>query len=157
MKKLFFFVTFSICAFYSLISKSVAQENSCDQDCKRSIVENYLEHIVEIFVLGSSVKEIDDFLSQVHDEIKYEHKEYGADFDKEKWRKAFIRQLERGSYNESKQMKGGILNIIYGKNHAAVEYSYGTLNSNGVWEKGHVKFALFGFKDKKVSLVREYW
>ncbi len=135
----------------------LSKELTCDNECKKIQTENYLRNIVQIFIKGSTVKEIDNFLDGLHEEIKYEHQEYEADFDKTKWRKAFINQLELGSYVSSPNAKAKILNIIYGKNHAAVEYSYGTLNEDGSWTKGHVKFALFGFKGGKVSLVREYW
>ncbi|MEP0357436.1 hypothetical protein [Paraglaciecola sp.] len=136
---------------------SNAQEVTCNDDCKTDLIESYLNDIVKIFVLGSKVDDIDTFLSQLHNDIKYEHKEYDADFTKLKWRKAFIRQHEKGFYQEQRRMQGKILNIIYGKNHAAVEYSYGFLDKDGHWKKDHVKFALFGFKESKISLVREYW
>lgn len=112
-------------------------------------VESYLVDIVEIFVHGSATKDIDHFLSQLHEDIKYEHKEYEADFIMSEWRKAFNRQLELGFYKESRRM--------HEKKQAAVEYSYETYTQVGVLEKGLVKFALFGFKDDKVSLVGEYW
>lgn len=134
-----------------------AQDASCSDDCKKELIESYLGDIVRIFVLGSTIDDIDKFLSQLHDEIKYEHEEYGADFTKQSWRSAFVRQLENGFYQETRSMDGRILNIIYGKEHAAVEYTYGIYSEEGEWEKDHVKFALFGFKDNKISLVREYW
>lgn len=149
--------TIKIVACLLFPSMAIAQPAECNNTCKQNAVETYLNNIVEIFEYGSTAADIDNFLAPLHEEIKYEHKEYGADFDKDKWRKAFIRQLERGFYSETKPMQGKILNIIYGKNHAAVEYSYGTIDEKGAWVKDHVKFALFGFKNGKVSLVREYW
>lgn len=140
----------------TILLTTSAHSAACADACKKQQVEDYLEHIVKIFIDGSSTQQIDNFLARLHDDVKYEHEEYGADFNKERWRAAFIRQLKLGSYKDGSNTKGRIINIIYGKNHAAVEYSYGTLNDDG-WRKGHVKFALFGFKDGKVSLVREYW
>ena len=80
---------------------------------RQIFMENYLNDIVKIFVHGSTVDDIDTFLSQLHNDIKYEHKEYGADFTKLIWRKAFIRQREKGFYQEQRRMQGKILNIIY--------------------------------------------
>lgn len=152
MKKLLALTILSLLSF-----SSKAQEASCNNDCKKVLVESYLDDIVKIFVLGSTVDDIDKFLSQLHNKVKYEHEEYGADFTKLTWRSAFVRQLKRNFYQESRKMDGRILNIIYGKDHAAVEYSYGFITQDNKWEKDHVKFALFGFKDNKISLIREYW
>jgi hypothetical protein len=143
--------------FTFLSFSSNAQDDICSNDCKKELVESYLDNIVKIFVLGSTIDDIDIFLSQLHDDIKYEHEEYGANFTKLSWREAFARQLKKGFYQEKRRMDGRILKIIYGKNHAAVEYTYGIYSEEGNWEKDHVKFALFGFKDSKISLVREYW
>lgn len=148
-------ITFLISLFLSF--NVLAKAGDCDEICKKQQVEVYLEHIVKIFIDGSTESDIDEFLVQLHENIKYEHPEYGANFDKKSWRKAFVRQLNLGNYTDTPNLKGGIINIIYGKHHAAVEYSYGKTQNDGRWQKDHVKFALFGFTDGKVSLVREYW
>lgn len=140
-----------------MLATSSLSAYACDQACKKDEIDSYLSHIVKIFVRGSTEADIDKFLNQLHDEVKYEHSEYGADFDKLKWREAFVHQLKLGSYTDEPTLDGRVLNIIYGKQHAAVEYTYGEVDSQGVWKAGHIKFALFGFKDGKISLIREYW
>ncbi|MCG7539308.1 hypothetical protein EXT48_19595 [Pseudoalteromonas sp. CO348] len=148
----------TIIALFLFISfPSLTTEALCNNTCMQTQTQNYLDSLVTVFIKGSTVKDIDALLSQLHDNVKYEHEEYDADFDKTKWRKAFIKQLELGSFDDTPNTQAKILNIIYGKRHAAVEYSYGKTDQAGNWTKGHVKFALFEFTDKKVSLVREYW
>lgn len=136
---------------------TLAKDEICDSKCKLTQVEAYFDKIDKVSKKGSTEKDIDSFLAQVHDDVKYEHPEYEADFTKEKWRAAFVRQLNKGSYTDGPENEARILNVIYGKSHAAVEYSYGKVGSDGIWQKGVPFFALFGFKEGKISLVREYW
>ena len=136
---------------------SSASEAECDSECKLAQIEVYFDNIDKISKKGSTEKEIEAFLAHVHDDVKYEHLEYGADFTKDVWRSAFLRQLNRGSYNDGPESEARILNVIYGKHHAAVEYSYGKVEADGTWNKSTPYFALFGFKERKISLIREYW
>ncbi len=129
----------------------------CDSECKLAQIETYFDNIDKISKAGSTERDIDTFLDHVHADVKYEHYEYGADFTEEKWRSAFHRQLKRGSYNNGPEDEARILNVIYGKSHVAIEYSYGKIGADGIWIAGDLYFALFGFKDGKISLVREYW
>lgn len=141
-----------------LLSYSTSgKEIECNSECKLLQVEQYFQNIDKVFRKDSSSMDIDRFLTHLHDEVKYEHIEYGADFTKDKWRNAFLKQLEMNSYTDGPDSEARVINIIYGKHHAAVEYSYGKVKSDGVWEKGEAYFALFGFKDGRISLIREYW
>lgn len=42
------------------------------------------QSLATVFIKGSTVEDIDALLSQLHDNVKYEHEEYDADFDKTK-------------------------------------------------------------------------
>jgi len=131
--------------------------SQCDSDCQLEQVQSYFNAIDKIFRIGSNVEDIDNFLSLTHEEVKYVHTEYGANFNKKTWREAFLRQLKKGSYQDSKENEARILNSIFGKDHAAIEYSYGIIQKDGSWKPGTPYFALFGFTDGKISLIKEYW
>ena len=136
---------------------AMASTPTCDQKCKRQHIEDYFDHLETISRTGSTREDIERLLNHVHDDVKYEHLEYQADFTKVQWRKAFIRQHDRGAYQAGPEREIGILNVIHGKRHVAVEYSYGERKKDGSWQQGDPYFALFGFTDGKISLIREYW
>lgn len=129
----------------------------CDSKCKLAQIETYFDNIDKISKTGSTERDIETFLDHVHADVKYEHFEYGADFTKESWREAFLRQLKKSSYNSGPEDEARILNVIFGKSHVAIEYSYGKIGEDGIWKAGEPYFALFGFKGGKISLIREYW
>jgi hypothetical protein len=151
MKKVLFLI--------SLMSSSLsfANQPECNSECKLQLAQSYFDGLTKISITGSTSDDIKTLINQLHDEVRYQHVEYGADFTKVSWEKAFLRQLQLGSYTSPPNTKIMITNIIYGKNHAAVEYSYGTLADDGSWVKGHMKLALIGFKDSKIVLIKEFW
>lgn len=134
-----------------------ASEAQCDNACMLSGAESYFNALDKVAKKNSSPKDIDNLLEQMHPSIKYEHIEYGANFDLESWRKAFNRQLSLGSYDNGPENQIRIINTIYGKSHIAVEYSHGLIQKDGSWQSDMKMFALFGFTNGKVSLIREYW
>jgi len=93
----------------------------------------------------------------MHADVKYIHVEYEASFDKESWRKAFVRNLERDAYQNTNENEQRVLKAILGKNHVAVEYSHGVIQKDGTWQQKKPLLVLFGFTEGKISLVKELW
>lgn len=132
---------------------------TCDTNCKEKLVRAYFNHLEIIYREGSQLEDIDALFQIFHLDVKYEHVEYQADFDFESWKEAFISNLNRGSYRNKPVDSIKITKMINGKNHMAVEYGYGKVDKNGQWMPGENTglLILFGFKEGKISLVREYW
>jgi ketosteroid isomerase-like protein len=141
----------------SLILSKTATASSCDSACQLAQVNAYFAALDKVSRKGSSIEDIDALLALTHDDVRYIHVEYEANFDKTSWRKAFIRNLKRGAYQNTAKNEKRILNSIYGKNHIAIEYSHGVIQDNGTWQKTEPLLALFGFTDGKISLVKELW
>jgi hypothetical protein len=106
---------------------------------------------------GSTSSDVDALLALTHDDVKYIHVQYEANFTKDTWRKAFLRNIELGRYQKTDKNQIRILNSIEGKNHIAIEYSHGVIQANGKWEKTNKYLAIFGFTDGKLSLIKELW
>ena len=140
-----------------LIASNMAIAASCDSSCQLAQITSYFSALDKISRKGSSIEDIDTLLALTHDKVKYIHVEYEANFDKASWRKAFIRNLERGMYQNSDKNEKRILNVIYGNNHTAIEYSHGVIQEDGSWKQTEPLLALFGFTDGKISLVKELW
>lgn len=140
-----------------LCSFNKAFADSCDSACQLNQINSYFKALDKISVKGSNSKDIDNFLSQLHADVKYIHVEYDASFDKASWRKAFIRNLERGAYQNGNESEQRILTTIFGKNHVAVEYSHGVIQQDGTWLQNKPLLILFGFTEGKISLVKELW
>ncbi|WP_395373627.1 hypothetical protein [Marinicella sp. W31] len=150
---------FYCCSFALLFSTlSHAQEpRSCDDKCQLQQVNVYFAALTKVFRAGSTEQDVDALLANMHNSIKYIHVEYLAEFNKDSWRQAFLRNLNNGAYTRGPNDKMVILNTIHGKNHLAVEYVYDTQNESGSIERGNKLFALFGLTDGKISLIQEYW
>ena len=106
---------------FTLPSKAYALD--CDSNCQLKQINAYFSALDVIGRKGSSIEDIDELLSLTHDDVKYIHVEYQANFTKQSWRKAFIRNLKRGAYQKSKENEMRILKTIFGKNYIAIEYS----------------------------------
>ncbi|ATC97227.1 hypothetical protein [Pseudoalteromonas tunicata] len=130
---------------------------SCDSTCQLNQINSYFTALDKINRKGSTLNDIDSLLDLTHDDVKYIHVEYEANFTKESWRKAFLRNLERGAYQNSANNEMRIINTIFGKNHTAIEYSNGVIQQDGTWQQTESLLVLFGFKDGKISLIKELW
>lgn len=131
---------------------------ACSQACQLSLVSAYFAALDNVYKANSTPEDIENLFSFFHEDVQYEHLDYGANFDKAAWQTAFRNNLQRGAYTKDDNETIGILNIIYGKNYTAVSYAYGTEDENGNWiQDGEGLFALFGFADGKIVLVKEYW
>ncbi|WP_448570051.1 hypothetical protein [Thalassotalea ganghwensis] len=140
---------------FSVVSKERA--NQCDSKCQTKEIVNYFAALDNISRKGSTEKDIENLLSRMHDEVKYIHVEYQANFDKATWRKAFMRNLNKGAYQRAANEEKRVLNTIYGKNHVAIEYANGKVLANGEWQQDEPLLVLFGFKEGKISLIKELW
>lgn len=89
----------------SLLLANITLAASCDPTCQLSQINSYFAALDKVSRKDSSIKDIDSLLALTHDDVKYIHVEYEANFTKESWRNAFIRNLERGAYQKSKKMR----------------------------------------------------
>lgn len=153
MKYLYLGVLTFCCFFYTQPALAV----NCNSTCQLTQVELYFNALDKISLNDSTVADIDALLSLTHENVEYIHVEYQANFSKESWRKAFIRNLERGAYQNTKNNEIRISNTIFGKDYVAVEYSHGVILSNNEWQASEPLLALFGFTDGKISLIKELW
>lgn len=129
----------------------------CTTECQVKQVEAYFGALDKVSLKNSNAGDIDALLALMHDDVKYIHVEYQANFNKAIWRKAFMRNLQRGAYNDSEAEEMRLVRYIPGKNHLAVEYSHGERKRDGRWVAGDLNLAVFGFTEGKISLIRELW
>ena len=152
--KFIYNIGFTITCF---ILSNTAIAASCDSNCQLNQITSYFLALDKISRKGSSSEDIDSLLALTHDDVKYIHVEYEANFTKESWRKAFVRNLERGAYQKSEKNEMRVMNTIFGKNHIAIEYSHGVIQQDGTWQQTEPLLVIFGFTDGKISLVKELW
>lgn len=136
---------------------TVAGETDCNEQCMLNQVKGYFSALDKVAKKASTKQDIEALLNLMHPSVKYEHFEYQANFDLTKWRQAFLRQLQLGSYDNGPDNEIRITATIFGKTHTAIEYSHGLVGRDGIWQADKKRFALFGFTEGKISLIREYW
>lgn len=139
------------------ISSKAVLAADCDSTCQLKQINLYFTALDKISRKNSTTNDIDELLALTHDDVKYIHVEYEANFAKDAWRKAFIRNLERGAYQNSDKNEMRVLKTIYGKNHVAVEYAHGVIQPNGTWQSTEPLLVIFGFTNGKISLIKELW
>lgn len=147
----------SICLLLCLTLTSKVFAIDCESTCQLEQINAYFSALDKISRKGSNIKNIDDLLALTHNEVKYIHVEYQANFSKKLWREAFIRNLKRGAYSKSKENEVRISNSIFGKNNTAIEYSHGVIQSDGSWQPGKPRLVIFSFTEGKISLIKELW
>mgnify|MGYP000291147561 CR=1 FL=1 len=140
-----------------LILSNTTFAASCESTCQLNQINSYFAALDKISRKDSTPDDIDSLLALTHDDVKYVHVEYEANFTKESWRKAFIRNLERGAYQNSVNNEMRIINTIFGKNYTAIEYSHGVIQQDGTWQQTEPLLVLFGFTGGKISLIKELW
>jgi hypothetical protein len=141
---------------FIILSNSV-MANDCDEFCQLEQVNAYFSALDKVAKKGSTSSDVDALLDLTHDDVKYVHVQYEANFTKDSWRKAFLRNIELSRYQKTDKNQIRILNSIAGKNHLAIEYSHGFIQENGDWEKTEKYLAIFGFTDGRLSLIKELW
>lgn len=132
---------------------------NCEKACQQKLVEDYFLFFDKVMKKGSTEKDIANLFALFHADVKYEHLEYEASFNREEWHEAFVANLKRGAYQAPESEAIKVSKLIFGKSHVAVEYQYGTLTDGINWQAkdNNGLLALFGFKDSKIVLLREYW
>lgn len=127
-------------------------------DGRLSLIRTYFARLDVIYREGSSVADIDALFELFHEDVRYEHVAYEAEFDNSAWRQAFLDNLKRGAYKKGTFESTSILKTIPGSSHVAVEYAYGRRNEAGSWtQESAGMLILFGFQGDRIILVREYW
>jgi hypothetical protein len=132
-----------------LASSVVVQASGFSSHNMDRITDQYFERLFKVMSAGSSEKDVQALFGLMHDDVRYEHFEYEANFNREEWYQAFLANLERGAYQMTVEERIVKTNVIYGKSHAAVEYRYAN--------KDEKLLILFGFQDGQIILVRELW
>ena len=140
-----------------LLLSASSETVDCPAQWQLEQVRTYFHALDNVFRAGATVADIDHLFSALHENVRYVHVEYEADFDRESWRAAFLGNLERGAYNNGPERKIGITKVIHGKHHMAVEYSHGEVQPDGKWKSGEPLLALFRFTDGKISRIEELW
>jgi len=143
--------------FTSFITSKPTLAANCDSTCQLEQINSYFSALDIVSRKNSSINDIDSLLALTHDAVKYIHVEYQANFTKKSWRKAFIRNLDRGAYQNSPKNEIRVLNTIFGKNHTAIEYSNGVIQPDGTWKPTEPLLIIFGFNNGKISLIKELW
>lgn len=131
-------------------------DDACGRECQTTLIDEFHRGIDAILRRGSSAQDIDGLLEPLHDDVRYIHTEYSADFDKETWRAAFLRALHAGRYNGGPGDGTTIQKIIFGDSHVAVETIVRSTR-DGKLRVSEPRLRLFGFTDGKISLVRDFW
>jgi hypothetical protein len=155
MKTLFASIVLTGLSFIILSNSTMAKD--CDEYCQLEQVNAYFSALDKVAKKGSTSSDVDALLASTHADVKYVHVQYEANFTKDIWRKAFLRNIKLGRYQNTDKNQIRILNSIAGKNHLAIEYSHGLIQENGDWKKTDRYLAVFGFTDGKLSLIKELW
>ena len=143
-------------AFLGASVANAEQPIACEASCMLEKVEAYYDQVETVWRKGSTMDDVDHFLSQVHDDVRYVHVIHYADFNKDTWRRAFQRQLELGSYDGTANDHFEIINHIAGADHIAIESVYHTL-IDGHMRAGDPHLEIFSFKDGKIVRVEALW
>ena len=86
-----------------LLSPAASQAAECSEECQLAQVRAYFAQLDAVMRKGSSAADVDALFRLFDEDVKYQHIEYGADFDRAAWKEAFLRNLENGSYNRGPQ------------------------------------------------------
>ncbi len=140
-----------------LLTSNTLSAAECNETCQLEQVNAYFAALDRVSKKDSTVNDIDNLLALTHDDVKYIHLDYQANFTKDAWRKAFLRNLELGRYQKTEKNQIRILRSIPGKKHVAIEYSHGVIKQDGQWKKTDNYLAIFGFTDGQIFLIKELW
>lgn len=137
---------------------ALASDPSCSRKCQVKLITEYYQNIDKIMMTGSSMQDVEHFLSLLHDDVRYIHVEYEADFTKDVWRKAFKRQMDKGSYDSPQSAVTTVANIIHGHRVAAVEFidRYKD-DTTGELKVTPPRLAIFTFQEGKIVKIEDMW
>src|SRR5690606_5764798 len=100
-----------------LILSNAAHAEECRQECQKANIEAYFMSLAKIYREDSNEKDIENFFELFHANVKYEHLDYDANFNRNDWIAAFKNNLQRGAYSASQKDGIRVENYIFGKNH----------------------------------------
>ena len=151
---LVFFLFAAVCS-----TSTFGQESNSPKTKMIKQANAYFAALDKVYVAGSTESDIDSLLDQMDKDVTYEHTNYQANFNRKTWKEAFSRNLRRGAYTKEKNQQTKITSSIPGKNYLAVEYAFGRVDDDGKWKADDERryLVLFGFRNGKISSVRELW
>ncbi len=144
-----------VCVFFV---SSCASSKVADEPTMPAVVEQYFDVLDTIFRAGSTPDDVAALMDLTNDDVQYIHHNYQADFDKESWRAAFMRNMDAGGYKAEASYCTVVTNTIPGEGYFAAAYAYGT-NSGAQCVPNNDNRLLIVFKivDGKLSKVEEMW
>lgn len=143
---------------FFVFATQVSADTHCDNQCQLILIKDYYQKINLSVLQHSTTENVDEFLDSLHEDVVYLHKEYEAMFDKKIWRKAFLRQMERGGYANTVEANTVLKSVIHGYQTAAVEFvsQYRNQEDTEVTSSPS-RLAIFKFKDSKIVFVQDHW
>lgn len=132
-----------------------APARAADEQSLAQIVERY--YALEDGVEQGGAATIEAILDLMHADMRYQHPEFGVNYDQAGLKDGYERRIARGWIRNNKTI---ITNMIVGKNMIALERSSTWEDRRtGSWEKRSSEglVATFEFKDGKIWRVREFW
>jgi len=122
------------------------------------VIERYYEALDTVYTSGSTRQDIDRLFTLFTDDVRYIHRNYGADFGREEWIAAFERNRRNGAYTNEPNVCMTITNVIPGNGYAAIEYAEGDAASGECVPDGPERLlAVFKVEDGKISMIEELW
>lgn len=156
MRNLVAFISFVVLAGCNSVGESPSQ-TEIKSDIPPIVIE-YFNRLDAIYHSGSSKSDVTNFLALMTDDVRYVHRNYGADFDLKSWNEAFTRIQTNGGYNKSDQFCTAISNSIPGNSYYAIEYAVGLkLEGQCVASKAERMLVVFKFNEQKIQLIEELW
>ena len=150
----------STLALLMLLSSPIlaAAEESANQPDLKGLAESYFERLDAIYQAGSTEETIDRLLALMHENVRYEHPGYGANFDLDSWRAAFLRNLGNGSYGHRPGSGTTILETLAGRDLIVVKHRYTKASKDSLSSTVREPFVtLFEFEDGRIVRIRESW
>lgn len=142
-----------------LASTTQAMGNThCNDQCQSALINDYYAKINQAVIQDSTPENVENFLAVLHDDVTYLHEEYEAKFDKDIWRKAFLRQMDLGRYDDTIASNTQVISIIHGYQTAAVEFVSRYRNRDDAdFNSSPTRLAIFKFKDNKIVFIQDHW
>lgn len=122
------------------------------------VIAAYFDHLATVYRAGSTQDDVEDLLELMTDDVRYVHVAYGAEFDLESWRAAFLHQQQSGRYTDPEDACLAVTNTIPGNRHYAVEYVAGR-HSGGTCQPSDDprQLVVFSVTNGKLARIEELW
>ncbi|WP_306016190.1 hypothetical protein [Oceanicaulis sp. MMSF_3324] len=124
-----------------------------------ALIERYFDRLTTVYESGSDADDVDALLSLMHPEVRYLHSRYGADLTRQSWRAAFVRNMDRGAYDDAPGLCVEIAASIAGYEHTAISYRYGREDSHGICQPDNEPgmLAVFWVEGGLIRQIEELW